>query len=300
MLGKFFRAKSLADRIESEYSTAFSGRRNFSFTMQLEPVEQKTVEIWLPIPPNTRTQTKKKEKFSTPVTFVEDRDFGNKLAIFELVSRFTYEVEIEVSPQNNKDFFGNIKSYQGREAALYLREDSYFDKENTQVRRIAKKLAESKTDISEIIPAFYNYVKEKLVYGDPIEGLYSAREALERSKVDCGGFDSLLGALLRAVGVPSRLVSGFLLGYPGEHMHAWIEAMTPLGEWIPLDPSMEWLREKERDWKPGGLGQIGNDRLIISYGTNIKVKEKTLPLLQYPQVTEEGIVVKRRVFSEEI
>jgi len=306
MLDKIFRSANLADKISQEHTRAFSGKRNYFFEVSLEIESAQGCEVWLPIPPSTTTQTKKKEKFSSSVKYLQDEKFANQVALFEISktvvkTSLTYQLEVEIAPKKIDSFSGNLKDYQGKEAQLYLESDSYFNKETPRIKKIVGDLVGSKEEIGQIVPLLNNFVKEKLVYGAPIEGLYSAQDALEKSKVDCGGFDSLLGALLRASGIPCRLVSGFLMGYPGEHMHAWLEFLTPQGDWVPLDPSMEWLRKEGRDWKPGGLGEAGNDRLVISYGTNIKIRDKTFPLFQHPLVFSAGKVeVKRAISSQEL
>lgn len=75
---------------------------------------------------------------------------------------------------------------------------------------------------------------------DPIE------EFLERKTGHCEYYASALALMLRAVGIPSRLVSGFKGGQVNRfsgafeveqrHAHAWVEAQID-GYWIVLDPT---------------------------------------------------------------
>lgn len=71
----------------------------------------------------------------------------------------------------------------------------------------------------------------------------SATEALELGVGVCQDFVHLMLALLRAMGVPARYVSGYLHPTNGAEVgavhcgqsHAWVEAWT--GDWKPLDPT---------------------------------------------------------------
>ncbi len=71
----------------------------------------------------------------------------------------------------------------------------------------------------------------------------SATEALELGSGVCQDFVHLMLALLRAMGVPARYVSGYLHPTTGAEVgavhcgqsHAWVEAWT--GEWHPFDPT---------------------------------------------------------------
>lgn len=69
-------------------------------------------------------------------------------------------------------------------------------------------------------------------------------------------------------------------------MHAWLEVSTVDG-WFPLDPSVEWKRIHNLSKRQGGFGFIPNDRLVVSYGHNIKVfinqKSYSFPILQHPE-----------------
>ncbi|MGE0712423.1 MAG: DUF3488 and transglutaminase-like domain-containing protein [Planctomycetota bacterium] len=91
---------------------------------------------------------------------------------------------------------------------------------------------------------------------EPLEDfLYSSREG------HCELFASSMVMLLRALGVPARLVTGF---YGGDYdawsqtytvrqssAHAWVEALTPAG-WVRYDPTPP----DERAAEPGALDRV--------------------------------------------
>jgi transglutaminase-like putative cysteine protease len=68
----------------------------------------------------------------------------------------------------------------------------------------------------------------------------SAKLALETRKGDCGPHATLTIAMLRAVGVPAKLVVGLLYNpyYGGTFgQHGWVEAYVGEPGWIPVDPT---------------------------------------------------------------
>ncbi len=120
---------------------------------------------------------------------------------------------------------------------------------------------------------------------------------------DCGGYSTFLMSLLQSAGIPTRLVSGFIIkdnlytkllsgfelgtwNFELLFMHAWLEAQLPDKSWFPMDPAVEWRRLHGLTTRAGGFGFIPADRLVISYGHNfsIKLKDKTyrIDLLQKP------------------
>jgi len=304
-------------KVEEAEKGAFSGRKTYLFRVDLKvkPSEKcAKFEVWIPLPINTSYQSCIETKFAglEPTKILEDSNFKNKVAYWNfpnLGSKTTYQINQEskvwVTPRTAGEIPGNLADYDrtSSDYKLFVKSNPYFNFDDPRIRGLAKRLKGDKKQVFEITCDFYNYVRDNLTYGNPTEGLYSSIDALEMDKVDCGGFDSLLGALYRCVGIPARLLSGFLAGYPGEHYHAWLEFMTPVGEWVPADPSVEHLRLSGRDFKPGGLGRVGNDRIVVSIGSDILLSGKRFPLLQLPVVESlpaSSVIVSRIVEALEV
>ena len=112
-------------------------------------------------------------------------------------------------------------------------------------------------------PAEFRYTLDAKVTDpaiDPLEDFL-----LNRKMGHCEYFASALTLMLRAVGIPSRLVSGFKGGTKNEstglfeveerHAHAWVEAYID-GSWLILDPtpasraeSVEQIGSQAGGWK---------------------------------------------------
>ena len=141
-----------------------------------------------------------------------------------------------------------------------------------------------------VIRSCYDETLNTLQYGNPIDGLYSAEQALKTKVTDCGGFSTVLAEFLAQKNIQSRLVSGFLLIKPSlfKHylplsfssfsMHAWLEAQLPDNTWFPLDPAIEWRRNHNLTTRGGGFGTIPADRLVVSFGSFHVLKRKNIDL----------------------
>lgn len=73
----------------------------------------------------------------------------------------------------------------------------------------------------------------------PVLSLPSALETLRTKIGDCNEHATLLTALLRAVGIPSRLCIGLAYSRDRFFYHAWTEAY--LGEWVSMDATLNQM-----------------------------------------------------------
>ena len=61
-------------------------------------------------------------------------------------------------------------------------------------------------------------------------------------------------AMLRALGIPARYVSGLLTRQPGE-THAWVEFLHPHLGWLPADPTRGAVIDLGTDYLKFGIGR---------------------------------------------
>jgi transglutaminase-like putative cysteine protease len=113
-----------------------------------------------------------------------------------------------------------------------------------RVLELARELRSSTTTPHEAAVAASGWVRDTLTYEQGITHVAtSAVEAWDHGRGVCQDFAHLTLALLRAMGVPSRYVSGYL--HPKEdavvgatvrgESHAWVEWWA--GEWVRFDPT---------------------------------------------------------------
>ena len=73
----------------------------------------------------------------------------------------------------------------------------------------------------------------------PVLSIPSALEVLRTRAGDCNEHATLLTALLRAAGIPSRLSIGLVYSRNKFYYHAWTEAY--LGDWISMDATLDQM-----------------------------------------------------------
>lgn len=177
-----------------------------------------------------------------------------------------------------------------REKLSFLTQTNRFiHPQHPKIRPLAKKIVGQEKNLFQITKKIYLFVLDYLIYDNPIEGLYSDLESLDKKKVDCGGFSTLIISLLNSLYIPARLVVGFLVkksplksflekfhfsyfSFQDLIIHAWLEILLPDNSWFPIDPSIEWRRNHGLSKREGGFGIIPSDRLVITYGCDLKYK----------------------------
>ncbi len=82
----------------------------------------------------------------------------------------------------------------------------------------------------------------------------TAADVLASMRGVCQDQAHLCLAMLRALGIPARYVSGLLTRQPGE-THAWVEFLHPLLGWLPADPTRGVVINLGTDYLKFGVGR---------------------------------------------
>ncbi|MCL4416117.1 MAG: hypothetical protein M1365_05380 [Actinobacteria bacterium] len=133
---------------------------------------------------------------------------------------------------------------------IYTTDDLFIDSDNPIIIEAAKKTVGNETDPVKKAKKLYNYVASKVSYDfvrakENYDFMY-ASEILKIGKGVCADYAILYAALLRASGIPARVVGGIpsfsILGEKGQELdvgHAWTEVKLPGYGWIPIDITQE-------------------------------------------------------------
>jgi len=101
------------------------------------------------------------------------------------------------------------------------------------------------------VRAVVEHIRERIAYVPGASGApRSAQEIYEDSQAVCSDLAHLAITMCRAISIPARYVSGYLLGLEPPDLHAWFEAYLG-GRWYTFDPS-------EAGTSPG--------RVVVAYG----------------------------------
>ena len=244
--------------------------------------ENLPVFLILPLPQKSQNQHVISDiTLNKAATFYRDEVYSNTYAVCHITlkplttEQINERYAIEIMPTNNAEI-AIVKSNNSNDIDIamqkcYLTSDSFINLSNKLLKNIINHLFLDNKVVNNA-EKINDFVVKKLRYGRPIKGLYSSDRALKEKEVDCGGFSSLFVALCRTANIPARIVSGFWSGYDHNTMHAWAEFLSSNGQWICVDPSIEYLRKHWRTKKYGTFGSIGSDRIILSFGCDIPVR----------------------------
>ncbi|MBN2035159.1 MAG: transglutaminase domain-containing protein [Chitinispirillaceae bacterium] len=110
--------------------------------------------------------------------------------------------------------------------------------DDRRIKRIADSLCRAKRNRCDSIGACFRYVFATLEKRY-VPTFSNAIETLEAGYGDCGEHSALLGALLRSVNIPARIVLGlvYVKDKGGYYYHAWVTAKGPHG-WLFVDPAL--------------------------------------------------------------
>ena len=131
----------------------------------------------------------------------------------------------------------------------YLKATEQVQSQDPRIRELAARLTgEVKTEF-DAVQRVISWVVDHVHYiNPPVQ--YDALYSLASGKGNCQNFSHLSAALLRAVGIPVRIVNGVTLNQPfdvawqkgtltfkmGQGRHSWIEVWFPDQGWVPCDP----------------------------------------------------------------
>lgn len=122
---------------------------------------------------------------------------------------------------------------------VYLRPTRFLQSRDPRVMEHARRAAAGTTDPARMAVQLEQYVSRRLENKNFSTALASAAEVAESLEGDCTEHAVLLAAMLRAVGIPSRIAVGLVYvesrtAFGG---HMWTEAW--LGDrWVPLDATL--------------------------------------------------------------
>jgi transglutaminase-like putative cysteine protease len=136
----------------------------------------------------------------------------------------------------------------------YLKPTEQVQSNNPRIRELASQLTSNVKTEFDAVQRVIAWVVDNVHYVTP-PAKYDAVYSLESGKGNCQNFSHLTAALLRAVGIPVRIVNGVTFNQPfdiawqkgtltfkmGQGRHSWVEVWFPELGWVPFDPQNTML-----------------------------------------------------------
>lgn len=123
---------------------------------------------------------------------------------------------------------------------------------SARVKRLARRLAAGESSTYSRVERLANHLRRSYAYDSETPPYPDGADTVdyflfERRAGFCEQFASALAVMTRAIGVPSRLVTGYspgrynpFTGYyevRGSDAHSWVEVYIPRYGWLPFDPT---------------------------------------------------------------
>jgi hypothetical protein len=132
---------------------------------------------------------------------------------------------------------------------IYLKATRQANSDNVQIQEKAKALTSSAKTEFDAVQKILTWVVDHMHYVLTPQR-YDATYSYESGKGNCQNYSHLSAALMRAVGIPVRIVNGLTLKEPyditteksvltmklAQGRHSWIEVYFPDLGWVPFDP----------------------------------------------------------------
>ncbi|HEV8540726.1 MAG TPA: transglutaminase family protein, partial [Nitrospiraceae bacterium] len=218
-------------------------------------------------PPTVMTKTSKqlvsnyRYTSSPPASSVREKTdpYGNRFLILtwqspagevQIVSEYDIQASVEFLPVAMTAPYPLPSSAVPADVAVYLKPSEQVQSDDKEIRALAAELVKGATTEHEAVTKILHWVVDHLHYQlDPAgyDALYTKREA----KGNCQNYTHLAAALLRAAGIPARMVRGRTLEKPWEvdedngrrrwtsrwaaGRHAWLEIYYADQGWLMYD-----------------------------------------------------------------
>lgn len=271
-------------------------RGTWTLTIKRQELPQGgTVQLWIPLPILTGSQTDVKDITISPQEYVKlppriDTELG--LAYMEvpldklkkdlvITTGFTFKHYTQRFKINPDD----VGSYDVN-SALYRKYTASRANTITEwgITERAREVIGNEANPYRAARKIYDYVVSQVYYSFMPHYSLDARRYPESVYVhknrygDCGAQSSYFSALCRAVGIPARTTGGFQIIKKGTASgHFWAEFYLPNYGWIPVDTSvaqavdyLPTLTEKEKkEYKDYFFGNMDPYRLVIQKDIDI-------------------------------
>ena len=109
--------------------------------------------------------------------------------------------------------------------------------DDPEMKSLAKQIVAGETNSFKAAQTISNHVFRIMRPNASIGILRDAREILKTKEGVCRDYATLAATLMRAAGIPTKLVTGAVYSSDGFYYHAWVE--TWVGDrWIAFDPTL--------------------------------------------------------------
>jgi len=145
------------------------------------------------------------------------------------------EAEVTVTRETDEGLAGHRLPFTDSELAEFLTPNDAVQSDDPGVVAKAREIVGDETDAWKAAQKLVRWLYANMRKLDHDPRPMTATECLRSMEGDCSEHATLLCALARAVGIPSRFVTGVVYLDDGYYYHAWNELYV--GRWVACDPT---------------------------------------------------------------
>jgi len=145
------------------------------------------------------------------------------------------QAEVTVKAETDEGLEGHKLPCGGPGLEEFLAPNDIIQSDDSAIIAKAREIVGDETDAWEAARKLIRWVNTNLTKVDHDPRPITASECLTLMKGDCSEHATLLCALARAVGIPSKFVTGVIYLDDGYYYHAWNELYV--GRWVSCDPT---------------------------------------------------------------
>jgi len=207
------------------------------------------VKLWAALPMNRPGQKVQVTQIQPePQEILEDPVGGNRVVYWKTIQRpkngqlvFSYDVTVKnraLSADLDPSLVRHVDP-NSPEAKNYLKSEPWLII-TPAIRKKAAAIVGGEINPLRQARKVFDWVVKEMTYDYPHIKDRGVRKSFARMKGDCGEFRHVFIAMMRALGVPARLVTA--MWYQGSG-HAWAEMNLPPYGWVPVDTSVAQMVE---------------------------------------------------------
>ncbi|WP_019948274.1 transglutaminase-like domain-containing protein [Hymenobacter aerophilus] len=282
-------------------------RFEYTAAVPAAPAGTRTVELWLPVPHDDKSQQVRQLRVSAPVPYtIQTGEYGNRILHLRATGAELKGFEVKMSLEATRREHLSLPLSTGQRPTpepagpnlrRWLAPDNLVPLD-PQIRLWATEVvtkAGARTDL-EKARAIYEHVVSTVAYDKTGQGwgrgdIYYACDA---RRGNCTDFHAVFIGYCRALGIPARFSIGFPL--PPERgtaevkgYHCWAEFFTPETGWVPIDASEAAKNPARRNYF---FGAHDENRLEFSQGRDLALAPRqqgqALNYFIYPYAEADG------------
>lgn len=174
----------------------------------------------------------------------------------------------------------------------HLLPSEHVQSDHFEIQKLFKTLIpdQSKVNRSDLIRVLFNYTAKDIASA-PFKGTTDALTCYRLGEASCGGKSRLFVSLLRAAGIPARLVGGLILRDGSwKESHVWGEAYID-GYWVPFCPLNERFAEIPASYLALYYGDypLFTHTKDINFAYKFHAKQKLVPPVAISEDARQGV-----------